>query len=514
MYVVDLLIDAPVLDSYRRRTPDPRLMHQANAQTEVRLLRSACTTWLTCFLSRQAKIEKLSDKVLLYIFCYYLDASPRLWPTLMHICRKWRRLVFASQRVLQLQLLFTHGTPVLETLDCWPTLPIVVQYGGSPALSPPASEDDDNIMAALKHSDRVTSISLTVTSSLLKKLSALERPFSELEDLVLLSRNGDSPTLPRAFLWGSRRRRLRLTGMTSPALLQLLNSSRSLVYLHLHEVLDSSHIPPDALTRALSGMVQLRSISLHFLSTANHLTPMLPSGEVVVLPALSRLDFKGTVKYLEDLVARIETPLLEDIEVSFLDESNFELPKFHTFTDRIGMHKLHRRADIMSSECAISISLIQPGTPTCLKFHLFREPLSEQLLFMARICVHFSAFLLNVEDLHISVTRQSHGYDNGQWLQPLNSFTGVKWFHVVGNLSTDIVRALQLSSARRETLLPALHKLRIRQPVPRYAPLTRFAMSLMTSRRLSGQPIAVEYERLWHISERRASGTGTVHNQC
>ena len=84
----------------------------------------------------------------------------------MHICRKWRRIVFASQRALQLRLLFTHGTPVLKTLDCWPTLSIVVQYGGSPALDPPAPEDEDDIMAALKQSDRVRSISLTVTSSL------------------------------------------------------------------------------------------------------------------------------------------------------------------------------------------------------------------------------------------------------------------------------------------------------------------------------------------------------------
>jgi hypothetical protein len=174
---------------------------------------------------------------------------------------------------LHLRLFCTHGTPVLKTLDCWPALPIVVQYGGSPALDPPAPEDEDNIMAALKQSDRVSSISLTVTSSLLEKLSAIERPFSELEDLVLLSRDSVRLTLPSAFRWGPRLRRLHLTRIAFPALLQLLYSSRNLVDLQLHEVLDPWHFSPEALTNALSGMAQLRSLSLHFLSTANYLCP-------------------------------------------------------------------------------------------------------------------------------------------------------------------------------------------------------------------------------------------------
>ena len=62
-----------------------------------------------------------------------------------------------------------------------------MEYGGLPTLDPPVPEDEDNIITALKQSDRVISISLTVTSSLMEKLSAIEKPFSELQDLVLLS---------------------------------------------------------------------------------------------------------------------------------------------------------------------------------------------------------------------------------------------------------------------------------------------------------------------------------------
>lgn len=56
-------------------------------------------------------------------------------------------------------------------------------------LRPPALDDEENIVAAQKQSDRVRSISLTVTSSLVGKLSAISEPFAELEEMTLLSRD-------------------------------------------------------------------------------------------------------------------------------------------------------------------------------------------------------------------------------------------------------------------------------------------------------------------------------------
>ncbi|KAF8274806.1 hypothetical protein EI94DRAFT_482522 [Lactarius quietus] len=47
---------------------------------------------------RRGTIGELSDDVLLSTFRYYLDAFPRFWPRLVHICRRWRRIVFASRR--------------------------------------------------------------------------------------------------------------------------------------------------------------------------------------------------------------------------------------------------------------------------------------------------------------------------------------------------------------------------------------------------------------------------------
>ena len=54
-------------------------------------------------------------------------------------------------------------------------------------LDPPAPEDEENIMAALKQSDHVGSISLTIIDTLLKHLSTISEPFSTLEELALQS---------------------------------------------------------------------------------------------------------------------------------------------------------------------------------------------------------------------------------------------------------------------------------------------------------------------------------------
>ncbi|KAI9443728.1 hypothetical protein BJY52DRAFT_1373644 [Lactarius psammicola] len=243
----------------------------------------------------RATIGKLSDKVLLNIFSHFLDVSPRHWPTLVHICRKWRRIVFASQRPLNLRLFCTHGTPVLKTLDCWPALPIIVEYGGSLELDPPTSEDEDNIMAALKQSDRVRSITLTVTDRLLEKLSAIVKPFPKLEDLVLVSQDSVRRTRPSAIRWGTRLRSLRLTGIDFFTYPQLLYPSRNLVDLQLHEALDPWLFSPKALTYALSGIPSLprtTTISLSWLwvFTLLNTSVEIPTDPVPPTPAINPLD--------------------------------------------------------------------------------------------------------------------------------------------------------------------------------------------------------------------------------
>jgi hypothetical protein len=218
--------------------------------------------------SKTATIDHkmLCDDILLKIFRQYLDVTPRLWPILTHVCRRWQQVILGSPLGLQLRLYCTYGTPVLKNLDFWPPLPLVINYGGSPMLDPPTPEDDDNIIAAFKQSDRINSITLTLTNSLLEKLSTIPESFSELEELVLLSQDNLHLTLPNAFRWGTRLQTLHVTRITIPALPQLLSSSTDLVDLQLHEIPMAGYFSPQAFSNVLSGASHLRSLSLHFLS--------------------------------------------------------------------------------------------------------------------------------------------------------------------------------------------------------------------------------------------------------
>ena len=404
-----------------------------------------------------------------------------------------------SQRALRLRICCTRGTPALETLDHWPTLPIVVNFCEPLVLDPPAPKDDDNVLSALTQSCRVISISLTVTTPLLKKISAVGRPFSKLEDLALLSQDGMQLSLPSTFRWGPRLRSLRLTRISSPSLTRLLYSSTNVVNLQLHEI-PGCQISPATLANALSQMAQLQSLSLHFLSTSNHMVFPFPSesGERNILSTLSHLNLQGNDGYLERLLARIDAPVLWNIEITFSDKPIFDLPKLREFVNRVEIQKSHNRADILSSERSISISLTRPGTPSCLKFQVLCKTRRSQPFFMAQICSHFSAFLFRVEDLRINTVQPSTLLDDGnrgQWLEIVRRFRCAKWLHIAGKYSTDIARALQLScERRREPVLPSLHKLCIREPKPHYAPLreaiTPFVHSCWVSRRF----VAVEYE--------------------
>ena len=342
----------------------------------------------------------------------------------MHTCRKWRRIALASQGALRLQLFCTHGTPVQKTLRFWPALPIIVEYGGSPTLDPPVPEDEDNIIAALKQSDRVVSISLTVTTSLIEKLSAIEKPFSELQDLVLLSRDGEPLTLPRTFRCGQRLRRLHSTGIGFPALLMsLYSSSFTLLDLQLHDAFLPWEFPPVILKNVLSEMTQLRSLSLRFSSVANYHYPPPRYGERVILPVLTRVNYRGSMEYLEVIVAMIDAPSLEDIEITS-DNPFLALPEFKSFIHRIEMYRSHRVAHTLSSKPTISISLTQPGAPTRLNLQVFYKPLCRQILPMTQISFNFSPFLFKDEqDLRISRRNSSH---SRELLELLNNFTGRK----------------------------------------------------------------------------------------
>ncbi|KAH9011644.1 hypothetical protein EDB84DRAFT_1007653 [Lactarius hengduanensis] len=457
----------------------------------------------------------LYDDVFLNIFRDYLDAAPRTWPTLTYVCQRWRQIVHTSPLGLNLRLYCTYGTPVLKTLDCWPTLPIIVQYGGLPDLDPPSPEDDDNIMAALKRSGRVNSISLTATSSLVGKLSAISEPFSELEELVLLSRDNMQLSLPNTFRWGPHLRTLRSTRIAFPSLPQLLSPSHDLVDIQLHEIPSTGYFSPEAFANALSGMTHLRTLSLHFLSLPprrNHLSlpPLL--GERVVLPALVSLKYRGTSKYLDSLAARIDAPTLGYIDITLFSQPTMDASQLGRFVERTGIQTPLSRADVQISADAISIFFFNSSTPTPLRLQISCKQLDWQLSSMAQVCDQFSPFIFRVNNPRINMTQPSgqDDADSDQWLELIRAFGGATGLPVASELTTVILCALGLVEEGHITVLPSLRHLHIENPMAMNEPSWDCLLSFITLRSRSGHPVKVNvtfYQcHICHASFREQKG--------
>jgi hypothetical protein len=184
----------------------------------------------------------------------------------VNVCQRWRYVVFASPRRLDLKLHCIPKTPVRKTLDVWPALPIVVLSHG---ILRSLVEGADDIIAALENSDRGYSIDLwTVSNSLLERFAVVLRgPFPELSYLELSS--GDEamkrhqPFPIRS--WEDMSHGLQLLGfnrVSFPASPKLLCSTGHLVRLHLQTIPNSGYISLELMVTCLSALAKLEELKL------------------------------------------------------------------------------------------------------------------------------------------------------------------------------------------------------------------------------------------------------------
>jgi len=220
-----------------------------------------------------APIDILPDDALLEIFDFYVheletkgtdmwmkiarETETNRWMTLVHVCQRWRIIVFGSPRRLDLQLFCTSITPVRRTLDVWPPIPIVIdQYFKS-------TQDIDNILAALELNNRLHKITLSHIPSTQweEVLPAMEVQFPALTHLQLAF--SKTPLVATDLILGGSAPRLRvlaLDGIPFRGLPKLLLSTTDLVALVLHNIPHSRYISPEAIVTCLS---MLTSLTMH-----------------------------------------------------------------------------------------------------------------------------------------------------------------------------------------------------------------------------------------------------------
>jgi hypothetical protein len=449
--------------------------------------------------------DNLPDDVLLDIFDFLVVESngfeaENWWRTLVHVCRKWRNVIFWSPHRLNLRLVCSDRTPVREMLDVWPPLPIVIhQYA-----RPKSGGARDNIIAALERNDRVRQITLKLDLRWKKVLDAMQEPFPALTHLILYSDIEIAPVVADSFMGGSapRLQELQLGRVPIPGLPKLLLFATDLVRLDLHRIPHSGYISPEAIVTCLSTLPRLEKLYLGFKSPRsrpNRESRRWPPPTRSVLPVLIKFQFTGVSEYLEDLVARIDSPLLDCLEIALFHQLIFDTPHLIQFISRTPTLEVHDQARVDFSDLRVKVAFLKTRSSSyhfTLKI-LCRQP-EWQLSSMAQICTTFfpQSSIHMVERLLIrekgySKLEWQDDIEDRQWLELLHPFTAVKNLYLPKEFAPRIAPSLQeLNGGRTAEVLPALQSLFLEEPPS--GPFEEAIGKFVTARQLSNQPVAIK----------------------
>ena len=458
-------------------------------------------------------INVLPDDVLLEIFDLYVappedysypvSEGPKVyedaWHTLIHVCQRWRSVVFASSRRLHLVLFCTNRTPVKKMLNIWPGLPILVYAYSETSLVRGVT----NLLAALKQHDRVYKINIRgISNSLLKQFGAVKKPFPALTELKLRSYDKSAPVLPDSYLGGCapRLQELFLRGISFPTLPKLLPSAHDLFSLQLWDIPHSGYVSPETMVTCLSALTNLDLLELSFRSPRSRAckeSRRLPPLTRVVLPTLTRFYFGGDRDYLEDIVSAIDIPRLHQLVVRFFNQLTFDTPFLRHFIGRTETFKSPYRASVQFRDGSVQVTIYWTHAMknSHISFGVSCKPSDWQVWSLKQFWGSSLSPLLTLETLEISEYRE-HWHDDmqvTQWLELLRPFTSVKNLVLHKKMVQFVTPALQVITRESETeALPALEKLSLRGPQPS-GPAKEAIEVFVATRQFSGHPVAVDH---------------------
>ncbi|KAH9066188.1 hypothetical protein EDB87DRAFT_694115 [Lactarius vividus] len=426
-------------------------------------------------------INTLPDEVLLEIFDQYRSlrtgnkpGSQGWWYTLVHTCRRWRQLVFASSIRLNLHLRCTFGTPVEDMIRHSPPFPLVLDYSPH-ILKKWTAEDELALLLTTQHLPRVSEIVLSAPGLTLAKLTAdMIEAAPRLETLSLHSQTSEI-VLPKRFLEGGapQLRHLILTGAALSPLQPLLTSATSLVSLVLECIPSSAYFSPDSLITQIRAMPFLQILSISFLSTVPRPgfrgERVLPRGQVarIELPGLTQLIYRGVSAYIEALLSRIRSPRIEDVDIALFNQLTLDVPRTCEFVRELESLR-PTRARIDFAEASVHIIVSTPHSSTSspdVFLSVSCARLDFQVAATAQLCGGLSSTLLPVEELVLgfhhggALPEEWRGeVDPGLWRGLLAPFSSAGTLRVHVALAADVERALRPDPVA-QPLLPELREI-------------------------------------------------------
>ena len=410
------------------------------------------------------------------------------------MCRRWRGLVFASPRRLNLRLC----TSARLSLNVWPALPLLIR-GGGPV---------DNVIAELEHRDRIRQIEIFLfrytTREIEKLWTAMQVPFPELTALHLSYRDSRVPVLPNSFLGGSapRLRFLFLESIPFPGIPKLLLSATHLVQLRLWNIPHSGYFLPEAMVTCLSALTSLQLLYLDFESPQScpdleTQPPFLPTR--FILPTLSQFWFKGTSEYLEEFLARIDAPQVYTLSITFFNDIHFDTPELIQFISRTPTLGVYHEARLIFNRREALVRLLpqlQSSDHRMVRIIILCQVLNWQLSSLTQICALSFRPLLTMENLYI----MEHLYprldrkddiEDGEWLDLLHPFIAVKNLYLSEQFAPLIAPALrELTGQRTTEVFPALQNVFL-EGFQASEPVQEGIAWFISARQLTNQPVVI-----------------------
>ena len=472
----------------------------------------SCLPLLVTVSAGRATINILPDDVLLNIFDFIRAIPPEVrqdrvgrtcsswWHQLVHVCQRWRTVIFASPKFLDL-VLVCGPTTRTELLGIWPPLPIIIRSKLNRDMP-----YDYGFNSEIRHHDRVREINL-FEPNWFQLEQAMQVQFPALIHLGLCaSLRSPAPALPDKFLGGSapNLQSLLLNFIPFPALPNFLLSATHLVRLSLRNIPDSGYIPPEAIITGLAVLANLKSLTIEFqspLSRSSREGQRPPPLTRTVLPALTRFVFEGVSEYLEDFMSRIDAPLLGYLSISFAHQRAFDIPQLAHFTKRTTMFQGLDEAHIYLTHYGLQVGSLPLTPPTEASFEMsvlsisYRDP-DWQLPSLARFLTSLFPFIHIVKHLYIDESRlpfpRQGDIENLEWLEVFRPFSAVRNLYVSEYLAQRITPALQdFPQERVADALPALDILFVEKLRP--GPIGEAFGQFVAARQLLGHPVTVSH---------------------
>ena len=340
----------------------------------------------------------------------------------------------------------------------------------------------DNIIAALEQRDRVCRITLDDIPGwkMDTLVPAMLGPFPALQGIIFGTYELDSAmtVVPDSFLGGAapQLQWFTLQSIPFPALPTLLSSTTNLGELQLSGIPRSGYISPEAMVNCLSAMPRLSTLRFEFDSPEsfpNDESQHHPPLARATLPALRDLFFGGVNEYFEDLIARIDTPVIRDLDITFFHQPFYDFSQLSQFIGRIEAFKspADASATLLHGAAEVSVSArtrTNEEPAPVLRLGIRCDELHLQLRYFVQVCSSSMLPFFDAEYLAISSvdqlqrTQSEPIAENFLWLDLLHSFSAVKILKIDKNILTPVAHALKEVVKERITeVFPAIQDLSI-----------------------------------------------------